>query len=178
MADRVVRRFLARAGLPAAPEVRDVVEALRSVPYGRPDPRSEEGLVTQWRGTCSTKHALLIRCLRGLAPDSNPRTVHRVHRVTPDAALSTFGPRAASAVPPEGVVDVHTYVVATLDGRDVVLDVTFPGPPWDGAGDMTIAAAEGEDVPAGPDPATTKAALVDAHCDPSVREPFIAALGA
>jgi hypothetical protein len=41
---------------------------------------------------------------------------------------------------------------------------------------MPVAAAAGRDVPAGPDAAATKAALVRAHCDPAVREPFIAAL--
>jgi hypothetical protein len=88
----------------------------------------------------------------------------------------TFGEAAAAAVPAEGVTDVHTYVVATLGGRDVVLDATFPGPEWDGVSDMPVAAADGEDFPAGADPAATKAALVEAHCDPAVREPFIAAL--
>jgi hypothetical protein len=176
VAEAVVQRFLERAGLPPSADVRAVVQALRQVPYGRPEPRTEEGVVSQWKGTCSTKHALLVRCLRELEPRSNPRVVHRVYRVTPETAEMTFGPAAARAVPPAGLVDVHTYVVATLNGRDVRLDVTFPGPPWDGVSDMPIAAAEGADVPAGDDSAATKAALVREHCDPAVREPFITAL--
>jgi hypothetical protein len=176
MRDIVVERFLERAGLTPAHDIRAVVEALRLVPYGRPEPRTEEGLVSQWKGTCSTKHALLVRCLMKLEPRSNPRLIHRIYTVMAEAAETMFGAAAARAVPPAGLIDVHTYVVATLDGRDVVLDVTFPGGEWDGVSDMAVAASDGRDVPAGPDPAATKAALVHAHCDPAVREPFIAAL--
>jgi hypothetical protein len=178
MHDALVQRFLDRAQLGSADGLRGVVEALRSVPYGRPDPRTEEGLVRQWKGTCSTKHGLLLRCLRELEPESSPRLVHRVYRVTPESAAAAFGAATAAAVPPEGLTDVHTYAVATLGGREVVLDVTFPGPAWDGTSDMPVAAAEGEDFPAGADPVATKAALVEAHCDPAAREPFIAALAA
>jgi hypothetical protein len=174
MPDAVVKHFLDRAGLTRTAGVRALVETLRAVPYGRPQPRTEQGLVDQWRGTCSTKHALLARCLHELVPASEPRLVHRVYRLSRDAAERTFG--EAAAVPAEGVTDVHTFVVATLGGRDVVLDATFPGPEWDGVSDMPVAAADGEDFPAGADPAATKAALVEAHCDPAVREPFIAAL--
>ena len=176
MPDPLVAKFLDKARLKRSDGVHGLVDALRAVPYGRPDPRTEEGLVEQWTGTCSTKHSLLVRCLHEVAPESNPRLVHRVYRVTADAALERFGAAAAATVPLEGLVDVHTYAVVTLRGRDVVVDVTFPGPPWDGVSDMPVAAAEGEDVPAGSDPAATKEALVEAHCDPVVREPFIAAL--
>lgn len=176
MADPLVTRFLQRAELGPAPGVPAVVEALRRVPYGRPDPRDEHGLVEQWRGTCSTKHALLARCLRELDPASDPRLVHRVHHLAPRQAERLFGPAVAAAVPPAGLVDVHTYAVARLGARDVVLDVTFPGPAWDGSSDMPIAAAEGEDVPAGEDPVAAKAELVRAHCDPAAREAFVAAL--
>ena len=174
--DPLVETFLDRAGLERSDGVRGVVDALRAVPYGRPEPRTDEGLVKQWKGTCSTKHSLLVRCLRELASESNPRLVHRVYRVTREGATDRFGAVAAAAVPPGGLVDVHTYAVVTLGGRDVVIDVTFPGPSWDGVSDMPIAAADGEDHPAGADPNATKAALVQAHCDPAVREPFIAAL--
>jgi hypothetical protein len=176
MQDVVVRRFLDRAGLTPADDIRAVVEALRMVPYGRPEPRTEEGVVSQWKGTCSTKHALLVRCLRELEPPSNPRVIHRVYTVTREAAEAMFGAAAARAVPPAGLVDVHSYVVATFDRGDVVLDVTFPGRDWDGVSDMPVAAAAGQDIPAGPDPAASKEALVQAHCDAAVREPFIAAL--
>ncbi len=158
--------------------IRAVVETLRSIPYGRPEPPTEKGVLEQWKGTCSTKHALLVSCLLELEPTSNPRVIHRVYRVTREAANRMFGATAAAAVPPQGLTDVHTYVIAALHGPDVVLDVTFPGSPWEGVSDMPVAAGDGEDVPAGRDPSATKAALVASRCQPAVREPFIAALGA
>jgi hypothetical protein len=41
---------------------------------------------------------------------------------------------------------------------------------------MQLACAVGEDHPAGADPTAEKRALEALHCDPTVREPFIAAL--
>jgi len=41
---------------------------------------------------------------------------------------------------------------------------------------MPLACGEGQDFPAGDDPAADKAALEASYCDPQVREPFIAAL--
>jgi hypothetical protein len=80
-------------------------------------------------------------------------------------------------VPAGGLTDVHRYLVLAGDGRDVVIDATFPAdPPWDGGSDMPLACGPGQDYPAGADPAASKAALEAAHCDPGVREPFIAAL--
>jgi len=105
------------------------------------------------------------------------RLVHRIYRVDPDRAREVFGPRAAAAVPPGGLVDVHTYATILLDGRRTSIDVTFPSDePWDGRSDMPPACGEGIDVPANDDPWTQKAELVARHCDPVAREPFIAAL--
>jgi hypothetical protein len=87
-----------------------------------------------------------------------------------------FGERAAAAVPPGGLTDVHRYLTAVVDGRRIEIDATFPGPPWDGRSPMPLACGPGEDHPAGPDPDADKRALEARHCDPAVREPFIAAL--
>jgi hypothetical protein len=56
------------------------------------------------------------------------------------------------------------------------MDVTFPGPLWDGRSDMPLACGEGTDYPATDDPWALKAKLVEQHCDPAVREPFIESL--
>lgn len=79
-------------------------------------------------------------------------------------------------VPSEGLVDVHTYALLALNGRDVRVDVTFPVKDWDGMSDMELACGPGEDSLAGPDALGSKAVLVRRRCDPAVREPFIAAL--
>ena len=56
-------------------------------------------------------------------------------------------------------------------------DATFPGEPWDGRSPMPLACGEGADHPAGADPDAEKRRLEAEHCDPAVREPFIAVLG-
>jgi len=169
-------RFRERAGLAAGASLREWVEAVRVIPYGRPSLRSAEGVVEEWRGTCSTKHALLAALLEPW-PELRTRQVHRVYRVTPEGAVR-WGQVAVRTVPPEGLVDVHTYVRVMLEGRRTILDVTFPGAPWDGRSDMAIACEAGEDfeVAEGADASAMKAALVARYCDPRVREPFIAAL--
>jgi hypothetical protein len=99
--------------------------------------------------------------------------------VTPALARERFGEAAARVVPDEGLVDVHTYATVLIEGGRVKIDVTFPSTViWDGRSDMPLACGEGSDVPASGDPWEQKAALVAEHCDPSVREPFIAALSA
>jgi hypothetical protein len=174
----VWQSLIARAGLSEDADVADVVEAVRSMPYGRPVVRSAQGALAEWRGTCSTKHALLAAVLAEHWPDTEPRLVHRVYRCMPEDAGRRFGPVAAAAVPEEGLWDVHRYMTIELNGNRVVIDITFPsGPSWDGAGSMPVACGEGTDHAAGFDPDADKSALERAHCDSSVREPFISALG-
>ncbi len=168
-------RFAHRAGLGHDADLVDVVEAIRAIPYGRHDDRSPEGVVDAWRGTCSTKHLLLARLVSERWPEVRARLVHRVYRVTA-AFAEGFGPGAAAAVPPDGLVDVHTYVTASRQGRRVRLDVTFPGAAWDGRSDMLLACGDGTDFEAGDNPLAAKEALVLAHCNRRVRDGFIAAL--
>jgi hypothetical protein len=73
-------------------------------------------------------------------------------------------------------VDVHRYLTATVDGRRVVIDATFPGAAWDGRSSMALSCGPGEDHPAGSEPDGEKRRLEAEHCDPAIREPFIAAL--
>jgi len=170
---RLFEHFAARARLGPEPDLTDVVEAIRAMPYRRPHDRTPAGVIGEWAGTCSTKHALLRQLVRERFPRSTCRLVHRVYRVTPELARARFGPAAATVVPPEGLLDVHTY--ATIDS--VIVDVTFAGERrWDGRSDMPLACGEGTDHDAGEDALSTKAALVDLYCDAAVREPFIAAL--
>jgi hypothetical protein len=84
---------------------------------------------------------------------------------------------AAGAVPEGGLTDVHRYLIISLAGQQVTIDITFPGDQaWDGRRSMCLACGEGRDYPAGDDPGAEKAALEASYCDPQVREPFIAAL--
>jgi hypothetical protein len=169
--------FAARAGLPGDASLGEVVAAIQAIPYGRPTSRTPEGVLGEWKGTCSTKHALLARIVAERWPQLRPRLVHRVYRADRAFALSRYGALAAGAVPDGGLTDVHRYLLLACGDQDVIIDVTFPAdPPWDGHSSMPLACGEGQDFPAGDDPAAEKAALEASYCDPQVREPFIAAL--
>ena len=176
-ATSVVERLGYGATLAAAPSVLDVVAAVQAMPYGRPTDRTVDGALAEWRGTCSTKHAVLVAALTERWLRIQPRLVHRVYRITPADALRRFGTDVASCVPEEGVVDVHRFCVIRIDGADLVIDITFPdAPPWSGHSSMPVQAGPGVDHPATGDADAAKRALEARHCDPRVREPFIAAL--
>lgn len=155
----------------------DMVEAVRSLEYGRPGERSVEAMLREGRGTCSLKHTYLAAEIDRRMPELRPRIVHRVYRVERDEARELYGEEVAGAVPEEGLVDVHRYLTIALEGRRIVVDATFPGPAWDGRSPLPLACGPGEDHPAGTDPDADKARLQVEHCDPAVREPFIEALG-
>lgn len=155
-----------------------LVESVRSIPYGRPSERTAECMLRERRGTCSTKHLYLAEELQRRFPALSPLIVHRVYRLDRHLAERRFGARVAATVPPEGLCDVHRYLTVKLGGRRVEIDATFPGsPPWDGLSSLPLACGPGRDIPAGAGPDAEKRELERRHCDPSVREPFIAALG-
>ena len=141
-------QFAVRAGLPANPSVRQFVHAVHAISYGRPGSRTPEGVIGEWKGTCSTKHALLAQLLAERWPGLCPRLVHRVYRADCTAVLQRHGAEAATAVPEGGLADVHRYLVITVAGQHVIIDITFPGDPvWDGRGSMRLACGEGQDFP-------------------------------
>jgi len=169
--------FVRRAGLRASCSITKVVNAVKGIPYGRSSEATAEGVVREWRGTCSTKHALLSALISTRWPDTRVRLVHRVYEITPTEARCLHGDMVAQSIPASGITDVHTYVVLSAPAGSVVVDVTFPGNPWDGVSDMPPACGRGFDVEPKSDPWTTKLALIRQYCDPATREPFIAALG-
>ncbi len=87
-----------------------------------------------------------------------------------------FDTRVAEIVPEDGLVDVHRFLTIVVEGRRINVDATFPGLVWDGRSSLPLACGEGHDYLAGEDPEAEKRALETRHCDPVVREPFIAAL--
>ncbi len=154
----------------------ELVETVRALPYGRPSVRTVEGMLREHRGTCSTKHLLLASLLTERFPGTKPLIVHRVYSLDRVRARELFGGTVAAVVPDEGLVDVHRYLTAVVDGRRVEIDATFSGSPWDGRSPLPLACGPGRDYPAGKDPDAEKRALEEKHCDSAVREPFISAL--
>lgn len=135
-------------------------------------------MLRECRGTCSTKHLFLAEALRQCFPQAKPQIIHRVYRLDRESAWRLFGKRAAEAIPDEGLIDVHRYLTAQVEGQRIVIDATFPGPPWDGSTPLPLACGPGEDFPAGSDPDADaeKRQLEAEHCNSDVREPFIEAL--
>jgi hypothetical protein len=165
------------AGAPDSGSLCDLVEWVRALPYGRPSSRTVAAMLRERRGTCSAKHLYLAEALRQRFAETDPQIVHRVYRLAADDARQRFGDAVAAIVPDEGVVDVHRYLTACVEGRRLVLDVTFPSAEhWDGRSPMRLACGPGIDHPAGADPDADKRALEARYCDPALREPLIAAL--
>jgi orotate phosphoribosyltransferase len=154
-----------------------LVEAVRALPYGRPSERTVEGMLRERRGTCSTKHLFLARRLAERFPETEPLIVHRVYRLDRSTAQQRYGEHVARTVPEgNGLVDVHRYLTICMDGQRVTIDATFPGPAWDGHSALRLACGPGDDHPASSDPDAEKRTLEAEHCDPAIREQFIAAL--
>jgi hypothetical protein len=154
-----------------------LVEAVRRLEYGRPSDGSVEAMLREGRGTCSAKHAYLAREIERCFPELRPQIVHRVYRVERAEAQELYGEEVARHVPEGGLVDVHRYLTIEIGGERITIDATFPGPPWDGRSALPLACGPGDDCLAGPNPNADKRQLQAEHCDPTVREPFIEALG-
>jgi orotate phosphoribosyltransferase len=154
----------------------ELVERVRALAYERPSERTVEAMLRERRGTCSTKHLFLARVLSERLPETEPQIVHRVYRLDGALAECLFGESVARVVPADGLVDVHRYLMITLDGQRITVDATLAGAPWDGQSSLPLACGQGDDFPAGEAPDDDKRALENEHCDPAVREPFIAAL--
>ncbi|HEY5193186.1 MAG TPA: hypothetical protein VIJ39_04850 [Solirubrobacteraceae bacterium] len=161
---------------PADASLVELIEVVRALPYGRPSDRTVEGMLREGRGTCSTKHLFLAQVLAERFPESEPSIVHRVYVLDRACARELFGRDVAETVPGAGLVDVHRYLTVKLRGKRIVVDATIPGGPWDGHSSLSLACGPGSDHPAGGDPDAEKRTLEAQHCNPVVRERFIAAL--
>ncbi|MFI4990922.1 MAG: hypothetical protein ACHQHO_08450 [Solirubrobacterales bacterium] len=162
----------------AREQVIDLVESVRALPYGRPNDRTVDAMLRERRGTCSTKHLYLAHILAERFPTTEPKLMHRIYLLSKARAQRLFGAAVAASIPADGLVDVHRYLLVTIDGERLTIDATFPGEPWDGRSSLPLACGPGKDIPAGDHPDQEKRALEDDHCNPAIREPFIAALAA
>lgn len=129
--------FITKAGT-SDPTLREGVLAVSAIPYGRPSDLSAEGVLREWRGTCSTKHLLLLALIDQRWTKVRPTLIHRVYTLTKPQALETWGPDVAASVPIQGLVDVHTYMTATISHQTTAIDVTFRVDEWDGQSSMAI----------------------------------------
>jgi hypothetical protein len=163
-------------GCASVPQVVNLIESIRALPYGRPSDRTVEGMLREQRGTCSTKHLYLAKILADQFPETEPVITHRVYKLDRDQARELFGDEVAAIVPEEGLVDVHRYLTITLGRQRIKIDATFGGPPWDGRSSLPLACGPGDDYASEGDPDVEKRLLEERHCNPDVRESLIVAL--
>jgi hypothetical protein len=156
----------------------ELVEAMRSMPYGLPSEGTVESMLLEARGTSATKHLFLGQVLAQRFPMTEPVLVHRVYRLEHERALELFGPEIAATVPDEALIDVHRYLSIAVEGQRVSLDVTVPGEPWDERSSLGPVCGPGQDFLAGADPDAAMAALEEEYCDAAARAAFLAALAA
>jgi hypothetical protein len=156
----------------------ELVEAMRSMPYGLPSEGTVESMLLEARGTSATKHLFLGQVLAQRFPMTEPVLVHRVYRLEHERALKLFGPEIAATVPDEALIDVHRYLSIAVEGQRVSLDVTVPGEPWDERSSLGPVCGPGQDFLAGADPDAAMAALEEEYCDAAARAAFLAALAA
>lgn len=166
--------FEQRVGSPI--DFRTSVITVSLIPYERPTLPTSKAVVAEWRGTCSTKHLLLRELAHERWPQLRIEMWHRVYEVTRQLARKLWGNRIAEVVPRDGLVDVHSYLTAFVRDRDITVDATNPIGSWDGMTDLPLWCGPGVDYRAGPDPIGSKGMLTSEHCDPAIRELFIAAL--
>jgi hypothetical protein len=159
----------------------ELVEAMRALSYGLPAPPDAEGMLREARGTSGLKHLFLAQMLAQRFPQTHPRIVHRVYRLDRERALELVGADIAEAVPLGGLIDVHRFLRVTLDdGRQVELDVSLAGPPWDGRSALEPVCGPGEDhEPAGGEDFDEQMRRLEAqHCDGAARAAWLSALSA
>ncbi|MGD1056920.1 MAG: class I SAM-dependent methyltransferase family protein [Solirubrobacteraceae bacterium] len=156
----------------------ELVEAMRTMPFGLPSERTVESMLLEARGTSATKNLFLGQVLAQRFPMTEPVLVHRVYRLEHERAFELFGPEIAATVPDEGLIDVHRYLSIAVEGQRVSLDVTVPGEPWDERSALGPVCGPGQDFPAGADPDAEMAALEEEHCDADARAAFLVALAA
>ena len=101
-----------RASLSECPSLREVVTAVQALPYGRPSGRTASAVLKSGRGTCSTKHYLLVGLIGESWPALDVEIVHRVYQRSREAAELTVG-LIARSVPPTAngrSVDLTTHL--------------------------------------------------------------------
>lgn len=116
-ATAVARGLRSGVGLP---DEREVFELVRDMPYARPSAHDPAVVVSEWRGTCSTKHELLAALYAELGLFSTLYACTQEIQLPPESAPEL----AEWADGP--VIDVHNYLVLHEPGGDRLMDATWP----------------------------------------------------
>lgn len=154
--DASCRKLLGR---PA--ELRELCLCIRDMPYKRPSRMADPDVIlSEWRGTCSSKHILLVHLLRrlGIAANLYMGRYSIAPAQTPLPADLLRNLRR----PEELFWDVHNYARADVNDASRLIDVTWPSTlahhgffrvtqRWDGRSDFRLAADVNEERAITPD---------------------------
>ena len=98
---------------------------VRDMPYHRATDRRPETIIAEWQGTCSGKHYLLQALFAELGLPSQVMACTTFTPVEPTNVPADIFPLYEAAN--RRFVDVHNYLVLTLDGdRSMIVDATWP----------------------------------------------------
>jgi hypothetical protein len=97
---------------------------VRDMPYTRASSRDPETIMREWRGTCSGKHYLLKELFAELGYHSRLIACTTVAHIDPQ---SVWGKLRKLLEQSQGrFVDVHNYLILELQGREMIVDATWP----------------------------------------------------
>lgn len=164
--------YVRRSGLSPEPDIAEIFERVRVIPYAVTNHRSARSVIETGRGSCSGKHVLLSMLLQRFGHSSEIITVKT--RIDPKMMGGSFLPRSLRALAAGATVtDFHHFVRMRIGGCPIDLDVTWDdslsrvgvtvNSRWDGQSNTRIAFAPEEVVGSGgwQDLATFKQALID-----------------
>jgi len=98
---------------------------VRDMTYHRASDRRPETIIAEWQGTCSGKHYLLQALFAELGLPSQVIACTSVLPIEPHGITPDVFPLYEAAN--RRFVDVHNYLVLTLDGdRSMIVDATWP----------------------------------------------------
>jgi hypothetical protein len=154
---------------------------VRDMPYRRASDRRPETIIAEWQGTCSGKHYLLQALFAELGLPSQVMACTSVLPIEPHGITPELFPLYEAAN--RRFVDVHNYLLLTLDGdRSMIVDATWPlsmrasgkvvNEQFILGQDQQIAQSpiESWPVPAGQDPQEFKDLLLRTHFTPAELE--------
>ncbi len=102
-----------------------VFSLVRDMPYRRASDRKAETIIAEWRGTCSGKHYLLHMLFEELGLSSTIIACTSITPIDPGEIRAEMQMLYEAAN--RRFVDVHNYLlVSTPDGREMVVDATWP----------------------------------------------------
>jgi transglutaminase-like putative cysteine protease len=145
-----------------------VFHGVRQLPYYSSGDRSLEGILTNRRGSCSSKHILLAALLNKIGVPADVELV-RGDFATPLRFARNI-PQSFVEAARDGIRDIHNVVRARINGRPILLDATWHdavkpygfrvNDAWVGKGNTQVAVDVEEYLGATADPAGNKARII------------------